>query len=433
MKSSILSSIVILATAALFGWKRHGDLITAREVHRRTVEEARELGLTPEALIVAGLPPSKSKSGRPVGPDKAAEAKKVAQELVDLLGEMKRVQEEGTLLSDELTRRVMACISRFVELDPGQIRVVIGEIVASQELDDDMRRSLFGLAVTMLAEDQPEIALEIHLRTAELENMRGAADHAIPFSLGKWAERDPFAALDWIRKHGDRFGDVAEGAKSAILAGAAKQDPKLALSLIDDIGAKDPGWIAQALVASIEGAEERTALVAALRAEKGKGVPVEKTLGALGGKLSGDGFDASQAWISSMDFDESEVAAIARGVDGGAVGDDAGEWVGWLGKHLSGGDLDSKVNEIVARWAGRDYQAAGKWIASMEEGEARWSAVKGYAKAVAPHEPEAAEQWVNSLPAGPERDQLLGEIRAMGKPAPPDVREEIIWSAPEDE
>src|SRR5690554_2407492 len=131
MKRSILSSIVILATAALFGWKRHGDLVTAREVHRRTVGEARELGLTPEALIVVGRPPSRAKSGRPVGPDKAAEAKKVAQELVELLGEMKRLQEDGTPLSDELTRRVMACISRFVELGPGEIRVVIGEIVAS--------------------------------------------------------------------------------------------------------------------------------------------------------------------------------------------------------------------------------------------------------------------------------------------------------------
>ena len=57
MKAPLLLSLLILAAGGLLGWKQHGQLVTVRETHRQVAEEARALGLTPEALLEAGKPP----------------------------------------------------------------------------------------------------------------------------------------------------------------------------------------------------------------------------------------------------------------------------------------------------------------------------------------------------------------------------------------
>jgi hypothetical protein len=55
-------------------------------------------------------------------------------------------------------------------------------------------------------------------------------------------------------------------------------------------------------------------------------------------------------------------------------------------------------------WTREDYRAAGEWLAeaSVEDATNR-AAVGGYVEAVAPHDPRAAAQWVETLPQGDAR------------------------------
>lgn len=435
MKASVLSSLVILSVAALFGWKRHGDLVSVREVHREVSEEARALGLSPDSLVAAGLPPSRQKADRGGAEDKIVEAKAFSRELIAFAKEMKAVEMSGGPPDEDLQKRIMETLARFMDLSPSQIRTVIAEIKDSPELDDEMRRGIVGFSIMMLANDQPEAALEMYTETSDVEGMGGMGEHVLATALGKWAEKDPFAALDWIRKNSKERADLAkdlvnERTKAAIIAGAAKQDPKLALSLIDEIGLEEPHQQAGALVRSVRGAEERDALIAALRADDKRAELLKTTLTTLGGQLAGEGFDSSEAWLSSAGLSETETTAIAEGLSPWQAGDDIGKWIGWMEGKLPDDALDRKVGDFVSQWTGRDYRAAGEWISSMEQGPARQSAVKSYAKTLAPYEPEAAEQWAATLPAGKDRDEVLAAIRANRKK---EGDGDIQWSAPDGE
>ena len=75
MKASLFLSLLILAAGGLLGWKQHDQLVTVRETHRQVVEEARALGLSPDALLKEGKPPLPTKSGREDPEAKIAAAK----------------------------------------------------------------------------------------------------------------------------------------------------------------------------------------------------------------------------------------------------------------------------------------------------------------------------------------------------------------------
>ncbi len=415
MKTSLLLSLAILAAGALLGWKRHGDLATVREVHTQVAEEARALGLEPEKLAAAGEPPLRLKSSRGDAADKIAEAKSFARELIAFAREMKEIEKSGSPPDERIQRRIMETLARFMDLSPTQIKTVIAELKDSPELDDKMRRDIVGFSIMMLANDQPQAALAIFTETSDMEGMAGMGGHVVSSSLGKWAEKDPFGALEWIRENSEKHADLITGdAKAAVIAGAAKQDPKLALSLMDEVDLEKPRQAA-ALVRGIQGAEERNALLAALRADKKHADLLNSTLSALGGQLASEGFEASQAWLASAKLSESETASFAEGLSPWRAGGDNGRWIDWMADKLPAERLDSKVDQTMSQWARDDYQAAGEWINGASEGPAKQAAVKSYAKTVAPYEPAAAAQWALTLPAGKDRDALLRTIHGEWK------------------
>ena len=90
--------------------------------------------------------------------------------------------------------------------------------------------------------------------------------------------------------------------------------------------------------------------------------------------------------------------------------DDTGKWIEWMAEKLPAGDWESKAGGLMDQWTRNDYKAAGAWLNGAAEGPAKQAAVKSYAQAVAPYDPEVAGQWARTLPAGPEREQLLEAI-----------------------
>ncbi|HEY1121715.1 MAG TPA: hypothetical protein VGE67_08950 [Haloferula sp.] len=416
MKASLLISLIILAAGGLLGWKQHGQLVNVRESHRLVEEEARALGLDPTSLLTAGKPPLPTKSGREDPAAKIAAAKSFAKELVDFAKKIKEREKSGEPPDEKFQKQMMETLSRFMELSPTQIKAVIEEFKANPDLDDEMRRNIIGFSILMLANDQPEAAVAIYTESADMKGLGDMGSHVITSALGKWAEKDPLAAMEWVRKNSEKHAKlITEETKAAILAGAAKQDPKLALGMVNDLGLKESHQVANGLVRSARSAEERNALLQTLRAEKEQSDVTKSTLNALGGQLTNEGFEASQAWLSSANLSKDETLAIAQGISSWQSGADSGKWIEWMDGKVPDDILKAKTDDMVQQWTRTDYKAAGEWIGTLENGTAKNSAIKSFAKTVAPYEPEAAVQWANSLPEGKERDELLETIRKTKK------------------
>jgi hypothetical protein len=420
MKASLFLSLLILTAGGLLGWKQHDQLVNVRETHRQVVEEARALGLAPDALLEAGKPPLRTKSGREDPEAKIAAAKSFAKELIDFAKKMKEFEKSGEQPGEEFQKQIMETIARFMELSPAQIKVVIAEMKESPDLDDEMRRNMVGFSIMMLANDQPEAAVAIYTESSDIKGLGDMGSHVVTTALGKWAEKDPLAAMEWVKKNSEKHSDlITEETKAAILAGAAKQDPKLALGMVEDLGLKEERKVAESLARSARTAEERTALLQTLRGEK-KDELSKAALTSLGGQLTSEGFESSQAWLSSAKLSEKETLAVAQGISSWQAGADTGKWIEWMNGKVPEDTLKEKTEDLVEKWTRNDYKAAGEWIGTLAEGTAKNAAIKTYAKTVAPYEPEAALQWANSLPAGKERDELLERIGKQKKSGLPE-------------
>jgi len=425
MKASIALSSLILAAAALFGWKQQDQLAAARETRLQVMTEAFSLGLAPDALLADGSAPLPAKLGRPGSADKAAAAAALAKELIAFAAEMKEAEKNrGDVPNESVQTRAMEIMDLMLDLDAGQIKEVIARLKASDEIDDETRGGMIGFFVMTMAGEHPEAALAIFTESSDLGNsMMG--NHVVSAALGKWAEKDPLAALEWLRENSGKHADlVAADAKAAVIAGAAKQDPKLALDLIAELepAPEDRGRIALGLSAAARTPEERQALLAVLRegGDRNRDL-LHSVLGTMAHQVTSENFDESQEWLATAKLSDTEMAEFARNIGPWQTKDDTGRWIDWMADKLPPAQLGEKMDQMVSQWTRQDFKAAGDWINASPEGPAKVAAVISFAKTVAPFEPETAKQWANTLPPGQEREDLLEDIGRAAKetPSPP--------------
>ncbi len=423
MKFSIALSILILAAAALFGWQQQGQLVTARETRLQVMAEARALGLAPDALLADRTAPLPSKLGRMDSTDKAAAAAAYAQELIAFAVEMKAAEKTNGAVPDEaMQTRGMETMVRLLDFDADQIKQVIADLKASTEIDDGTRGEIIAFSVLMLASEHPEAALAIFIESSGIPQMDGMGDQVVSAALGKWAERDPVAALDWIRGHSEKHADlVTDTTKSAVIAGAAKQDPKLALRLLDELKLEDDFQVARSLAMAAKSPEDSAVLLAALRegGDEHRDL-LHSVLGSMARQMTSESFDEAQQWLATAKLSDTEIARFAESISPWPTNVDTGKWIDWMAVKLPADQRDNRISPMVAHWTRQDHKAAGEWINSSPEGPAKMVAVKSFARTVAPFEPETALQWANTLPAGKEREDLLRELQARSNAPDPD-------------
>ncbi len=133
-----------------------------------------------------------------------------------------------------------------------------------------------------------------------------------------------------------------------------------------------------------------------------------------------DGFESAAAWFDGAGLDEAEAKAFTDGIHPWQTGADTGKWIEWMATKVPAESLDTKVPQLMEHWTRTDYQAAGVWLSGAAEGPGKQAAVESYARTVAPYDPAAAEQWARTLPAGPDRDELLEEIVKAARKAEAD-------------
>ncbi|WP_367870780.1 hypothetical protein [Luteolibacter sp. Populi] len=422
MKLSLILAALILIAASFFGWKEHGRLSSAHTENSRLVGEAQELGLDTADLAAGGDKSTQTKIRRDPQVGKAAQAKDFATRLIAFAREMEETQKKGGQPDDAMQKRIVGIMEEMLSLDPAQLKLLVAEFRAAPDLTDDMRSGMIGFAVMMLANDHPATALNLLAESSDLMKNDGMAMHVVTSALTKWAQDDPKAAIEWIRKNGKDHPEMVNAeTKQGILTGAARLDPVLAFSLAADLDLKDLNSLGQAIGQAGNTSEERIAIVGALRNHL-KGLEGEQrkqmlnsTMGALVNKVVAEGYASSAAWLDSAKLDEAETTAFADGINSWYVKGDTGKWLEWMDGKLPPERLDAKVQSLMGEWAQKDYKAAGQWIDDAKDGPVKNAAVRSYAGTVAPYDPGSAAEWALTLPEGKERTELMGNIHTQWK------------------
>ena len=421
MKASLAFTCLIIAVFSLVRWKQSERLNLTRETHRLVTAEARALGLSPESIAIAGKSSFSTKRFRDLN-DKAVDGKALARDYISFLCESKIAEKSGQPVSKDRSRQWGKEFNdKLAKLDLSQIKAMMAELRASTEIDDERCKLILDASIGMLGEKQPDAALALFMESLDLMKMDDRGQDVVNTLLLKWAEQNPHAALDWLRKTSEKYPVLmTEQAKGAVIGGASKRDPKLALSLIEELKPETTFTAASALSRAAGTAEQRTALLVALREyEKKDAELVKSTLAYLAHELARGNLEANQAWLSSMKLPDQEMKRFVQNLHPGITKGTTGKWLDWMADNLSAQEGPFTISNYVREWAGDDYKAAGEWINARPNGLVKEAAVFSYALVLAPQEPVSAAQWARTLPEGKERNNLVEMIHAYWKQKDP--------------
>lgn len=414
MKVSIIGSILIIALAALFGWRNHEELKEVRVEHRLMVDEAMALGISAEdgghgAALRRPLERDRK--------DREAEMKSFAAELIAFAKKMDEYEGSGGPEDDEMEKETMGMIKRFLDLDEFQLKGVIATLKASDEVGEEMRQDIIGFSVMMLANESPEAALTIYAESSDMLEEDGMGEEVVASALSRLAERDPFAAMDWIRENGEKDPDlISDDVKSAVVIGTARQDPAMAIKLMGELELESRSQAADGIARSADTSGKRLQLLETLRGLEDDSNDVQRSvMASMGEQLQKGGFEASRVWLEKAELKGEELDFFSDNLSYQNTREDTGKWLGWVEDNISETDASRKTGEMMQQWTHGDFQAAGDWLNDAKDGSIKEAAVESYAKTVAPYEPQVAAQWALSLPEGRQKEDLIKRVYKQWK------------------
>ncbi len=414
LKFSVGISILILGLGLMIGLVHQKRLTTLQAERLELVAQAGKLGISPILTGSTGDAriTKRQREGREV------QAHSLAMDLAAFAKEMELHDKDGSGGDEAIQKRGMEIMARLMELDASQIKVVISGLRDDKSLSEDTRINMIGLTITMLGEDHPSAALALFTDFSDLLAGSPMGKHVVSSSLSHWANQDPLAALEWVRKNSAEHPDLADDeTKQSIITGAARNDPKLAFKLITEMQLDDKSAAVQALVEAGKTPVQRTAILDALREhlatipdESDREDLLKESLESMGRNLAEESFNSTQSWISQSKLSPEESAQFAGGLSYFNTKQDTGKWIDWMATTLPKEQLRDNVDNLIGQWTQQDYQAAGKWLAAAPDGPAKNASISTYAGTVAEYEPRTAVQWALTLPDGEERQATFETI-----------------------
>jgi hypothetical protein len=411
-KLSIGFTIGVLVIGGFTAGRNQKRLDALAADQQLLVEKATRLGLADK---IAGLDARITKRQRDEG---GAEARGLTAALIVFARDMEERANSGKEDDEESDARAMDLMNRLMKLDAPQLKRVIAGLRDDTSLTAESRSNMIGFAILVLGEDHPAAALALYTESADLLGGGAVGLDAVASSLRLWARQDPSAALAWVKANEEAHPDIADqDALQNIIAGAALEDPALALQMMGEMKLDDPEGAIGAVVETAEGPDKRTAVINALRAHlanlsdtmDGEDAMAE-ALETMGRDLSNEDFDSVTAWMKDAALTPAETAAFAGGLSWFNTGEDTGKWIEWMGQNLPEDEARDGADTLIGQWTQEDYLAAGNWLAAAPEGPAKDAAVATYAATVAEYEPQVAVQWALRLPEGEERKTTMEMI-----------------------
>jgi hypothetical protein len=404
MKPSIIITAITLIVAAAFGWHHHQQLVGLRAGNARLVEEAAAQGMSRN-----GESSTRHRERQ--------EEDALAAEFIAFAREGGKLLEDGVGPDAETTKRSVQLMDRIMRLDASQLEGFLAEFRAAPGINELARKYMLMDCVLALSTRNPRAGLELFIQSPELLGEGSIARQHIGELLGNLAKDDPQSALEWIRANKEAHPYlVTDDLMGFLVAGVAAIDPKHAFQLLADL---EPLKHAEAVSRIIEAAAtpgQRDMTLAALRrfaAARQNPQILNDGISDLvfGGFNKKRGFEETSTWLTSAQLSGEELASATQNMEHRVKPDETARWLEWLGTSgLPEEVVRDRAYNLSAGWTERDYQAAGKWLASAPESPGKSAAVGAFAAKVHPFEPGIAMQWLETLPHGPDRNKALEAI-----------------------
>jgi hypothetical protein len=413
LKRALGAGAAILVVGLLPGFFQQKRLGELRQDQEKLAGEAADLGLSGVGDRT-GVRLTKRQRA-----DLEKRVDRLSSGLIEIAEELEANEKDGASPDGEFQTRAMELMRDLAGLDAGQIQRVVQKLREADGLSNKTRSDILAFVIMTSADSYPEVAVAMYVESADLMEASNLRGQVISAALGRWAEKDPNAALAWIRKNSDQHSDVVDDdTRQAVLSGVAKKDPSAAFGLIDQMEFEDPETAVHAIMISGgTDAEGRTAVLKALREHLAGIADADEremtgsdALELMARTIDTEGFDSLSGWIEDAKLTQEEKEQFSAGLTYFTTKQETGKWVEWLAANLSEEQMGDPVRELVSEWTQQDYQSAGKWLGTVADGPARVAAVEAYAEAVAEYDPQVAAQWALTLPPGEDRENSLRAV-----------------------
>ena len=402
MVTSIRISAIILAVAAIVGWRIDARLAKTRAEENVLVAEAARLGISADDTQPA-------RKVRPSPAESEQEAKQLAVAYIALPKAKQRIVIPSVEYGTDVERQIAT-------LDTSQLKIFLADVLAAMELDGTIVPERVNSLLTNLARIDPRSALDLFTKHASVCR-KDLSSNVVSTALGVWAKDDPVAAAEWVKENAGEFPEALSGQSlSNVFYWAAEKDPRLAFTLLASMGLNNSHTFSALgdIVAAATTDEQRNATLAALREyrevhknDKEARQVADQMVGYFAWGFKKDGFDAGSKWLASANLTPNEFDRFCGELTLNYNGNEHAQWIEWIGGHAPPGKGDQQIINLIGGWTEQDYEAAGKWLASTPEGPAKNAAIRGYALTIFPQDRETAMQWIMTLPPDERREKTL--------------------------
>jgi hypothetical protein len=91
----------------------------------------------------------------------------------------------------------------------------------------------------------------------------------------------------------------------------------------------------------------------------------------LAGDMRREGIEDITRWISESKLTPQELDPFLDGLANSTQGEESGRWIEWMRQSLPTEKADERIEDLIRRWAMRDYQAAAQWATTQPESKDR--------------------------------------------------------------
>ena len=405
MKISLWISAVILVIAAVIGWLLDARIADARAIGRR-------LGATVDGSGMSSGLARRVDNNRSSRTDREEEAKQLAVAYIGLPKARQRIVIPSVEYDTDVDNKVS-------QLDPTRLKIFLADVLAAMELDATIVPERVNNLLGNLASNDPRGALDLFTKHASVCR-KDMENGVVSTALGAWAKADPITAAVWMKEHAGEFPEaLAAQSMGNVFHATAEKDPRLAFTLITTLGLDYTHTFdaLHSIVTSAATDEQRNVTLAALRefrdanqGDQERRRAAEHIVGYFSWGFKEDGFRAATRWIAGAKLSLNELDQFCNNLSSNYRGDEATQWIEWMGKTFPPGRGDPCIAGMIRSWTCQDYEAVGKWLGSAPEGPVKNAAISSYAFTIFEHDPETAMQWIMTLPPGDYRDNTLRNI-----------------------
>lgn len=267
--------------------------------------------------------------------------------------------------------------------------------------DRQLRGQLVNLAISTMAANDPEQALDMYLANSSL--MAGA-NHSVSGIFHQWALKDPGKAAAALSKIQDP--DTRNQATANLVSSWANSDPEAAWNwaLKQPVSDHNYNDLRVRLLNVWANQDPQAALGKALSLESRQ--LQNSVLPNIVRQWAQKDVDAALSWVLSLQDSTLLASSMQQIVYSNSV--DPGPLFDILVRDMpAGGTFENSVSNVMSRWAREDPEAAAVALSSLPMGDAFRNGAGAIVREWSKKNPAEAFQWVLSLPEGAARNNTL--------------------------